>query len=113
MEVDDPVSLLVKNLELNFLTAKTIRINRKSRLIAQKRALCEHGDKKMSLNHKTAFETRDVELSDDEGMIVVEHSRDVNHEGADIVKFKMGNLFFSLSLFSFLKSKSPTLSIQH
>lgn len=104
MEEEDSVSLLVKNLELNFLTAKTIRMNRKSRLMAQKRALCEHGEKKMNFNHKIAFETRDDELPD-EGMIVFEQSRDVNHEEEDIiVKSKMGTLFppssLSLSLFS-------------
>lgn len=104
MEEEDPVSLLVKNLELNFLTAKTIRMNRKSRLMAQKRALCEHGEKKMNFNHKIAFETRYDELPD-EGMIVFEQSRDVNHEEEDIiVKSKMGSppfpsLFFYLSLF--------------
>lgn len=105
MEEEAPESLLVKNLELNFLTAKTIRMNRKSRLIAQKRALCEHGDKKMSLSNKIAFEIQDDELSD-EGMIVVEQSRDVNHEGEDIiVKFKMRILLLFFSFF-------PPLSFQ-
>lgn len=84
--MEEPESLSVKNLEHSFLTAKTIRTNRKSRSIAEKRARCEHGDKKMNCNHNIAFETRD-ELSVD-GMIAVEHSRDVNHEGEDIIVVK-------------------------
>lgn len=75
---EDPEFLLIRNLELSFLIAKTIRVNKKSRLTAENRALWEHGDRKMNSNQIIAFETKD-ELPE-EGITEIEHSREVSHE---------------------------------